>query len=110
MVKIIPFNLQFEMLFAFRTIRVCTVPLSSVSFNRDGDAVALASQTGTVYLFDATRDGYAYKKSGKVNCGHNLQSLDWSEDGDHIQVKSKRYALVDCLCEFHLLSILCLKT
>ena len=63
------------------------MPVSAVGFNREGDGVAMASQTGTVYLFDAARDGYAYKKSGKINSGHNLQSLDWSEDGDHIQVK-----------------------
>ncbi len=63
-----------------------TVPLTAVAFNRDGDAVGIASQTGTVYLFNATRDGYAYKKSGKINSGRGLTSLDWSEDGDHIQV------------------------
>jgi hypothetical protein len=38
----------------------------AVAFSREGDAVAVASHTGTIYLFDATRDGYAYKKSGKV--------------------------------------------
>ena len=70
----------------FRTIRVCTVPLSAVAFSREGDAVAIASQTGTIYLFDATRDGYAYKKSGKINCGQGLTTVDWSEDGDHLQV------------------------
>ena len=63
-----------------------SVSLAGVAFNRDGDAVGIASQTGTIYFFDATRDGYAYKKSGKVNSGHGLNSLDWSEDGDYIQV------------------------
>ncbi len=79
----------------FRTIRVSTVPLSAVAFSREGDAVAIASQTGTVYIFDATRDGYAYKKSGNINCGNNLQSLDWSEDSDHIQV-TKNYGSKIC--------------
>ena len=66
---------------------MCTVPLTAVAFNREGEGVAMASQTGTVYLFDAARDGYAYKKCGKINTGHHLQALDWSEDGDHIQVR-----------------------
>jgi hypothetical protein len=28
------------------------------------------------------------KTNLKINCGHGLHNLDWSEDGDHIQVKT----------------------
>ena len=75
------------------TIRVCGSALNGVKFNPDGDIVAAASQNGSVYLYRASRDGFAYKKYGKMSGGGQLTELDWDETGDYIATASTDFQL-----------------
>ncbi len=68
------------------TIRACNVPLTSVSYSPDGDTLALAAESGSVYLYDVLEDGRSYKKRAKMaGKGDTLRHLDWSRDSTHIQ-------------------------
>jgi len=75
------------------TIRICGSTLNAVKFNLDGDVVAGASQNGSIYLYKASRDGFAYKKYGKISGGQMLTHLDWDNEGEYLQTASADFNL-----------------
>ncbi|QQP40499.1 echinoderm microtubule-associated protein-like CG42247, partial [Caligus rogercresseyi] len=75
------------------TIRVCSSPINALTYNPRGESLACASQNGYVYLFKVTKDGFTYKKYGKLGGGVPLYRVDWSQDGDYFQAASTDYNL-----------------
>ncbi|XP_040580643.1 echinoderm microtubule-associated protein-like CG42247 [Lepeophtheirus salmonis] len=77
------------------TIRVCASPINALTYNPRGESLACVSQNGFVYLFRVTKDGFTYKKYGKLGGvgGVPLYRIDWSQDGDYFQAASTDYNL-----------------
>jgi len=75
------------------TIRICGSALNGLKFNLDGDVVAGASQNGSIYLYKASRDGFAYKKYGKISGGQMLTHIDWDNEGEYLQTASADFNL-----------------
>ncbi|XP_046389885.1 echinoderm microtubule-associated protein-like CG42247 [Ischnura elegans] len=75
------------------TLRVCGSPLTCISYNPVGDAIAIGSQNGSVYLFRVSRDGFSYKKLNKMRGNQPLTHLDWSTDGNFLQTATADYDL-----------------
>ena len=76
------------------TIRVCGSPLAAVPFNKYGDTIAAAAHNGSIYFYKVSRDGYTYKKFGKMaSGGKGHKQCDWSRDGDYLQTVSMDYNL-----------------
>ncbi|KAG8231079.1 hypothetical protein J437_LFUL011047 [Ladona fulva] len=61
-----------------------------------GDAVAIGSQNGSVYLFRVSRDGFSYKKLNKMRGSQPLTQVDWSTDGNFLQTATADYDLSFC--------------
>ena len=70
------------------TTRVCGTSITAIKFCLDGDLVAAASHNGSIYLYKSSRDGFSYKKHGKVSGGQQLQHLDWDEESEYLQTCS----------------------
>ena len=71
------------------TIRVCGSPLTAVPFNHYGDTIAAAAHNGSIYFYKVSRDGYTYKKFGKMSQGPTgYKQCDWSHDGEYLQTVS----------------------
>ena len=75
------------------TIRMCGSSINALKFNIYGDLVAGASHNGSVYLYKVTRDGFAYKKAGKMSGGQMLSQLDWDSAGENIRTSSADFTL-----------------
>ena len=74
------------------TIKVCSSALTAVRFSPGGDTVALAAQSGAVYLYRAEREGRRYKKWGKMaGKSDALAHLDWNKNGDLLQTVGAEY-------------------
>ena len=70
------------------TIRMCGSSITALKFNIFGDLVAGASQSGSIYLYKVSRDGFAYKKFSKMSGGQMLSQLDWDSAGENIRTSS----------------------
>ncbi len=71
------------------TIKACGAALPAVRYSPGGDLVALAAQTGSVYLYTVSRDGRHYKKFGKMaGRSQSLLHLDWNKKGDLLRTVS----------------------
>jgi microtubule-associated protein-like 1/2 len=75
------------------TARVCGSAITAIRFCLDGDLVACASHNGSIYLYKVSRDGFSYKKHGKLTGGQLLANLDWDESSEYIQTCSTDYNL-----------------
>ncbi len=71
------------------TIKACGAPLSAVRFSPNGELLAIAAQTGSLYLYSVSRYGHTYKKFGKIpGRSDNLIHLDWNQRGDFLRTVS----------------------
>jgi microtubule-associated protein-like 1/2 len=66
-------------------MQVCTSPLNTIKYSPDGSALAMGSHNGTVHTFSASVNN-TYKRNGRKDVGASIMHLDWSKDGDQIQV------------------------
>ena len=74
------------------TVKVCDDAISAITFSRSGDRVALASSSGTIYLYRVARD-QTFLREGKMSGGLELTQLDWDQEGGYIQTSSKDFSL-----------------
>ena len=73
------------------TTRICGTSITAIKFCMDGDLVAAAAHNGSIYLYKSSRDGFSYKKHGKISGGQQLEHLDWDEDSEYIQTCSSDF-------------------
>ena len=75
------------------TTRICGSAITAIKFCLDGDMVAAASHNGSIYLYKVSRDGFSYKRHGKISGGQQLTHLDWDEDSEFLQTCSSEFNL-----------------
>ena len=75
------------------TTRICGSAITAIKYCLDGDIVAGASHNGSIYLYKASRDGFSYKRHGKLSGGQQLTHLDWDEDSEYLQTCSADFNL-----------------
>ena len=82
-----------------KSIFVGNFRISKLAFNPIGDLLAMASETGILFVYNATNSGKHYRKSGRINCHskYMLTHVDWSLDSQFIQVCNGHsdFAIVD---------------
>ena len=69
------------------TIKVCGSTISTIKFNADGEKLAAATNSGTIYLYKVVRDDF--RSLGKLSGGLEITALDWEQKGDYIQTSRK---------------------
>jgi hypothetical protein len=60
--------------------------LNEIKYSPDtGSLLGMASHNGTVHTFSTTLNN-TYKRNGRKDAGGSIMHLDWSKEGDQIQV------------------------
>ena len=60
--------------FNLKTVFVGDFALTAVRFNPSGNLVAVAAETGIIFLYSVTDSGKGFRKCGRINCSTRDQS------------------------------------